>query len=260
MGGIRQQLAFGSQSRGSTKRKADGQPSADEFLHRLFIRGRISAPALQVGARAFSTERDDTQQLMTKMGKGFKEGNSSRDVLRALESKAKMPPLHCTKAKVWDSVNNTQIEDDMYFLLPHEVLDKTVDVVDDWIGVDGRPGLDLAMQEFCDRMHTDRTNMAAVGIWGDTAPYHTRDSLFLVVFNVLSGKYHRRFWMTAFPKKLVCRCGCKGRHTMATVWRVFAWSMRALLTGVYPDVSGQHSTSKPIWHYIHRKLRKHEPT
>ena len=80
----------------------------------------------------------------------------------------------------------------------------------------------------------DNGDVAVLGLWGDSAPYNTRDSLFLCLWNVLSGLHHLRYWFTAFPKRVMCACGCKGRHTMATVWSVLHMCLMALLTGKSP--------------------------
>ncbi len=58
-----------------------------------------------------------------------------------------------------------------------------------------------------------------VGIWGGAAPYNSgkRDSLYLFLWNTVTGPNNRRIWMAAFPKRLVCQCGCAGRHTFNVV-------------------------------------------
>ena len=70
---------------------------------------------------------------------------------------------------------------------------------------------------------------------GDSAPFHTRDSIFLLLFNVLSGNLQKkRFWTCAFPKSMFCNCGCKGRHTFDDVFSVLLFACRAWLSGVWP--------------------------
>jgi hypothetical protein len=57
------------------------------------------------------------------------------------------------------------------------------------------------------------------GLWGDSAPYATRDSLEMLLFSCMSAPNYDpntemcRCWCTVFSKKFCCRCGCSGRHT-----------------------------------------------
>ena len=69
------------------------------------------------------------------------------------------------------------------------------------------------------RQWIDRVGIAAepeefisFGVWGDSATYNTRDSLFLILYNALSGSCRDRHWFCAWPKKIMCRCGCAGRQ------------------------------------------------
>ncbi len=103
-----------------------------------------------------------------------------------------MPELYKTKGVYWDPVNETKVESDMWFLLPHEIFHKVVKDPSPWLGLDDRPNLLTTLQNTCDRLNTPSADVAALGIWGDSAPYNTRDSLFLVVINALSGKHNDR--------------------------------------------------------------------
>ena len=77
--------------------------------------------------------------------------------------------------------------------------------------------------------------MVATSIWGDSACYWTRDSVYLMLFSVLSGKYHKRYWVTSVSKRTVCQCGtCYGRHTFEPIWEVIGWMLQTLLRGTYP--------------------------
>ena len=75
----------------------------------------------------------------------------------------------------------------------------------------------------------------AFGLWGDSAPFANRDGLFLLLFNILNGHHHERFWFVAFPKSLICRCGCAGACALMPIWEVLAWSFRCLLCALFPD-------------------------
>ena len=75
---------------------------------------------------------------------------------------------------------------------------------------------------------------AAAGLWADSATCHTRDSLFLVLFNILSGVFHHRLWVCAYSKRMACNCGCKGRCTFTDIWRVIVWSFGCNQAGRHP--------------------------
>ena len=80
--------------------------------------------------------------------------------------------------------------------------------------------LEADLVRTCSRLGTGRDRMAALRIWGDHAEYHTRDSLGLIMFSVMTGKVRRRFLICGFSKRSQCRCGCKGQCTFQTVWDV----------------------------------------
>ena len=128
----------------------------------------------------------------------------------------------------------------MHFLVPHEEIDKAMadTPVEHWTSLKSGSGLERTVQNWAARVGIDvaSNDIAAFGVWSDAAPYHTRDSLYLVLVNVLSGVFHSRFWMCAWGKRLACNCGCKGKCTYDAVWRVLRWSMQCYLSGVYPSV------------------------
>ena len=76
----------------------------------------------------------------------------------------------------------------------------------------------------------------AIGVWGDSARYFTRDQLYLLLFNVISGKNHKRYWVAAWSKRTQCDCGCKGRCTLEGIMAVFVWSIGCLVRGKFPWV------------------------
>ena len=75
---------------------------------------------------------------------------------------------------------------------------------------------------------------AIIALWGDSAPSTKNDSVNLLSFQVLSGTVKKRIWICTFNKSSVCKCGCQGRHTFDDVFSVVAWSVRALISGLYP--------------------------
>ena len=77
--------------------------------------------------------------------------------------------------------------------------------------------------------------VAGFGVWGDSAPYSHRDSLYLVLVNVKTGIFHERFVFAAWSKRSTCDCGCKGRCTFDSVWAILCYSMQIELAGEWPS-------------------------
>ena len=58
----------------------------------------------------------------------------------------------------------------------------------------------------------------------------------LLIFNVISGIYQKRFWFCAVAKTSFCQCGCFGRHTVDSIFEVMAWAFGVQLCGWYPTL------------------------
>ena len=124
------------------------------------------------------------------------------------------------------------------------------------IGTTARPpvaqragGIDDVAPSIVDRISTWKSNWAdqnltnnardadyvGVGMWGDSAVYGVQDSLFLLLFNMLSNTLKQiRHPLVVFPKAVVCKCGCKGKHTFDSVLSVYVWAMQSWASGTLP--------------------------
>ena len=71
------------------------------------------------------------------------------------------------------------------------------------------------LRDFGQRLSIDvvSTPTACVALWGDSAPYVKKDSLYLLLVTCISGAVRKRYWACALPKRRLCRCGCFGRCT-----------------------------------------------
>ena len=132
----------------------------------------------------------------------------------------------------------SQVDGYLYFLLPHEVFYSliTPDNLSEFTSIgEEKPELAARRDAWCHSMGIkDLANIVMCGLWGDSAPYSTRDSLYVLLYNCLSGRHRTRFWLTAFPKKVTCRCGCQGKCTFQVAFDVLNWSFECLLTGRLP--------------------------
>ena len=84
----------------------------------------------------------------------------------------------------------------------------------------------------------DGSDVAICGLWGDAAPFHTRDSIMMLIFNVISGVCNTRHWIATCSKRMTCQCGCLGRCTFDSMFRFIVWVATACMTKTYPNVRG----------------------
>ena len=164
--------------------------------------------------------------------------NVLRDFQRAMKKWTHMPELYQATVPMWDKAANKPVSGNLWFLLPHELLPLLVkDNLHAWTVFDDsiRELRHVVEQWRHTNIPGDDTNdLVAMSLWGDGAPFNTRDSLNLFLWSALTGDNQNRFWITACTKSSTCACGCHGRHTFDAIWEVVAWSFRSLLSGTYP--------------------------
>lgn len=152
-----------------------------------------------------------------------------------------MHPVYVADGVFWDAETDSKKTSSFSVLPLHETLDSVVidGEEDDWCNIeDSQRGFLTALSAWGSRtgVATDTGDFVCIGLWGDSAPHTHRDSLNLIQFTVLSGIHRKRYWICAFPKRDMCRCGCFGRCSFDAVFEVVAWSLRALAAGVFPSV------------------------
>ena len=164
--------------------------------------------------------------------------NVLRDFQRAVNKRTHMPELYQATVPLWDKHTTKSVSGYLYFLLPHELLPLLVkDSLHAWTVFDDSI---RELQHVVNQWRAtnipgdDRDDLVAMSVWGDSAPFNTRDSLALFLWSALTGDNQNRFWITVCAKSSMCGCGCHGRHTLDAIWSVLAWSFRCLLTGTYP--------------------------
>jgi len=96
-----------------------------------------------------------------------------------------------------------------YFILPFEILANVVtpgNVLEfsEFDAGGGSAVMQGELDQWCQRTAVPNDGrILSLGVWGDAAPYHTRDGLYLLTWNILSGTHHKRYWATAFTKREV---------------------------------------------------------
>ena len=223
-------------------RKRQKAKSIGGFLKSMFLNGRISGPELQEASKVLVDNNTNCNEAevveLAKCGNsGCHRGNMHRDTISKLEKSSNATQVYSHDVPLWDADSNCQVMKEMYFNLPHEKLDDMVNrtSLEQWTSLPPNSPLQGVVDEWCDDQGLNGSQgVAAIGLWGDSATYHTRDQLVVLLFNVLSGVFNTRFILCAMGKRMMCQCGCYGRHTMDAIWTVVTWSFQCLLRGLSP--------------------------
>jgi hypothetical protein len=216
----------------------------------LYTKGRLSAGDVGACSAAVREPSTTLQKLAKAKGKPSKSArspgaagtsHSSRTLLRALDKCAVLHPPYLAKIQLWDKDKMESSLGDVAFLPPHETLSALVrdGQEERWCSFDeSQQGFKTELHDWAARLDLDLGNKfwTCLALWGDSAPSTHRDGVFLLLFTVLSGAFRDRLWICTFNKHRVCRCGCVGRCTFDGIYRVVAWSARALLAGRFPSL------------------------
>ena len=147
-------------------------------------------------------------------------------------------PYIVDDALLWNESRQQCVASELAFLPPHEVLHAIIASGNESQFCefsDTQQGHHRTMHQWGARLGVHMPELLlALAMWGDAAPSTQKDSLYLFCFTILNGACRQKFWITGFNKRHVCRCGCFGRHTFSIVWKVMAWSARALLSRRFP--------------------------
>ena len=120
-------------------------------------------------------------------------------------------------------------------LLPHEQLDEHVRT---YPGYNDELQHRIEENEMPETYHSNETvsgadgPVAAYGVYIDGVSFTRSDTtLGFWVYDFIT---RCRFLVGVLRKSCLCACGCKGHCSIWAMCNVLAWSMRALLAGVYP--------------------------
>ena len=214
--------------------------SLNEVLRGFVRDGRISAEEAAEAARGSANTSDEDRRELSSWGLSGSSGdhpkNTARDIKRKLQKRNTAPPLYARKIPFWNPKTCVQYEDTMYFQLPHETVDA---LVDEGIDVTTLPE-DSPLNDTRERWRKKANDIApnspiaVIQAWGDSAVMTVRDSIYVVLFSLMSGNWKTRVVFGAWSKKLACGCGCYGRHTFDAIWSVFGWSLAILRTKIWP--------------------------
>ena len=248
--GIRQKLALA--------KLRQSQSELGKHLRGLFSSGRLragevattaSAAASHSSSSALADLRRMAKAKPTKKrvrcvgGKARPDTrNAARGIRRSVGQWSLLGTPYIAEVLMWDRKQNVKTTGKMSFLPIHEVLEAIIPEKEEgeWCSFDAtQQGFRMNMHDWAGRVGVPLSQLAmflAIALWGDSAVFTHRDSLFILLFTVLSGQNRRRYWICAFNKRRLCKCGCFGRCTFDGIFGMLAWMFRALLSRRWPAV------------------------
>ena len=258
--GIRQKL-------GLTKREGTGEPvrasKLGDRLVGMHAKGTIAAGDVGEAASAASELMHGTAASSSSEGLGLQRlakakpktlrtraggkakpdtHNSSRALHRVLVKDSPLGPTYDADIVSWDHEADRQSATKMSFYPSTRYWKWSCHEDKRMSGVsfnERQQGFKLNLGD-CGRLvgvgGSNLGSFVAIGLCDDSTVFTKRDSLYLLLFTVLSGPYRQRYWICGFNKRVLRQCGCHGRCTFDSIFQVIAWMFRALLAKAYPAV------------------------
>ena len=231
-GGFKKQLGIIKQLKSQKHVKPKRSRSACEFVA-LYKKSKVtSGDLISLAAAVHAEAKDvpaDVQALagISRKAQRVRKGklrvdsrHHSREVTKVLEDSSEtVVPCYYADATLWKEDKNQKTISKIAYMPIHEVLDHEVVVGEEhtWCSLDGESGFQEDLDEWKQRVNFNVVTslIMLLALWGDSAPYTKKDSLYLLVYTVLSGMHRKKLWFVACGKRQLCRCGCFGRCTFA---------------------------------------------
>ncbi len=209
-----------------------------QVIKELFLLNDISGPKASRLARAGAKSgADGVKDLSAAGGEGKHPKNYHRDIMRNLLRDCRLPSLYFAKVPL--SMDGQVLEQDFPFLLPHEMLVVLANQCPSELATakgdpDSTPELCAIVRRTEVELGLSVGSLIPLGLHGDGVPYSKRQSLEALSWNLPGKPLWDRILFTAVPKKFLCSCGCRGKHSWDKILEVWAWSMRLLALGTHP--------------------------
>ena len=175
--------------------------------------GKLSAGEVQDAAGTIvSSKYSDEDPLLERLSRAGRvidskpsNKNMSRDVTRSFLRNTEYPQTYRTSITLWDADMDRQVTDQIDYLLPYEVMDYPIGDKSDLAPFTSLPTNSPFVDEKTQWMNEynipgDGSGVLVCGLWGDAAPFHTRDSILMLIFNVISGVCNERRSMSKQSK------------------------------------------------------------
>ena len=218
------------------KRKRSERGVGD-FTKGMYKTGRLHATEVTELSQALVREYDQPSKQTVAWASSGSQKNAARNLLPKMCVDSDRSDLYSADVTLWDETTDTHYKQEMYFSLPFEQVEKTLEKhpLESLTKIpDGHP-LASTVAEWSGRVGATG-DVIPMGIWGDSGQFNNDDSLYVLLFNFLVGPLrYARFPMCAFGKRSLCKCGCWGRHTFDDIFEILAWSYAVSLGGVWPS-------------------------
>ena len=243
VGGPRRRLAKDESQRPEAALSTD--TPLNNSLRRMWALGELSSPQVQELAMGALSQGAHSIDAMAKAGgEGKNKGNMHRALVAAFGKTAGAPDMFYTDIPVVGGRKSPHP-----FILPHELFgtlkkerpeqfERTIlgpegECAKFWSSAEGK---DMRSKHpvLRQRWATDLCKTVPVGLHGDGGPFTKHDSLYTVTWNSLLGvgtTTSKRYIFTVVKKSDLLANG----STWAAIWKIFSWSMNALLTGKNPE-------------------------
>ena len=132
------------------------------------------------------------------------------------------------------------------FLLVHEVLFWLLDrgniLLKDMCSFPVRSGAAMNHKSLCQDLSLPCDKTAVIGMHGDGVSSHNKGSTEMISWNLPCLPGSERILFGCIEKKFLCRCGCLGRCTLNAMMSIFCWSIKILISVLFPIA--RHDGSK----------------
>ena len=205
----------------------------------LHLSGRLSAKETQqLSASATAAGASGVSDLASAGKHGASPGHMQRDILRKLLKDTDMPEPYFAYVPTHDpKTQANRVPMMIPFLLVHEMLSamckNSKSIIHELC--DAPPAILHLVNKFAGKSGMDVSSVIPIGFHGDGAPNQKHKSCNVFSWNLLAKPLGERLLFTVIGKEYCCKCGCLGRCTLDAISAIFAWSMRILLTGTWPD-------------------------
>ena len=233
--------ARSSSGPGPVSHSADVEPSAQNdfrsHVARLFLLNEFSAKgAQQLYATAARDGARGVHDLAAAGSSGQAAGNIHRDLMRNLAKDSRMPKPYWAAIPLQDSPDKPVEEVKLPFLLPHEVLDGFARQGNFFNAIPkNMPELAAARAKVATVLSTPPEELTPIGIHGDGVPHQKKGTIECLSWNPCAHPHCERILFGVLEKRYLCKCGCKGRHSLEAALAVFTWSLQCLADGTWPS-------------------------
>ena len=205
-------------------------------LVELYCQGALSATKLCIIAH-WADLAGVKEAKQYALHPGASSGHYQRKLDTALGFNAHDKRLYSIEVPIM--VDGSREKEQVLVQLPHEALAEQLEaepeVLEDWqANIEREHWVDVYEQHPTVRAAAaaERSRILPLAVYMDSSEYQRNDSL--IAFTVHFLPSQRRHLVFAVRKLDLCACGCGGWCTLHPLFRLVAWSLSMLISGLYP--------------------------